>query len=358
MSERRHIWSIASRERRSLGLGKRRQEAVQSQRFDAVFLHGCGGYSKPIADGRPRFSQFPAAPDRGIRLSGPCDALHRLRPLFRVTNDLVAEISAEYKRICFDRADFPAPCRSAMTRKPKIPSDEAVYAAKLRDGIRTALRRKGVDPDDSAALGRAALATGSRNRRLFQQFLAGQVRSPRGFNMRRITEFLGVSEDELLAPEIEGYQIVGEGNRLTGPVTIRDLSTQPQDVVFVSAPEYDVRPSSTTREGRASMHISERPIIAYRQVSPGILSSKLHPLAIPAIIRISGDAMEPAYPAGSLVLIDTSFNIPSPPGVYVLFDGDTHYLMRCQPIVGSNRGWCACFRPMVRIRRRMCRHPS
>lgn len=39
------------------------------------------------------------------------------------------------------------------------------------------------------------------------------------------------------------------------------------------------------------------------------------------IIRVIGDSMEPDYFSGERIMVDTAHRIPSPPAVYVLFDG-------------------------------------
>lgn len=53
-----------------------------------------------------------------------------------------------------------------------------------------------------------------------------------------------------------------------------------------------------------------------------------------AIIRVAGDSMEPEYQAGDRVLIDTAHRIPSPPGIYVLWDGFGLVLKRLELLPG------------------------
>lgn len=52
------------------------------------------------------------------------------------------------------------------------------------------------------------------------------------------------------------------------------------------------------------------------------------------IIRIVGDSMEPSYVAGDRVLVDTSHRAPSPPGVYVVWDGFGLVLKHVEVIAG------------------------
>jgi hypothetical protein len=53
-----------------------------------------------------------------------------------------------------------------------------------------------------------------------------------------------------------------------------------------------------------------------------------------AIVRVAGDSMEPDYQSGDRVLVDTAHRIPSPPGVYVLWDGFGLVLKRLELIPG------------------------
>lgn len=52
------------------------------------------------------------------------------------------------------------------------------------------------------------------------------------------------------------------------------------------------------------------------------------------IIRVVGDSMEPEYPAGDRLIVDTSHQIPSPPGVYVVWDGFALVVKRLEVIMG------------------------
>ncbi|WP_406586421.1 helix-turn-helix transcriptional regulator [Asaia lannensis] len=54
-----------------------------------------------------------------------------------------------------------------------------------------------------------------------------------------------------------------------------------------------------------------------------------------AVIRVAGDSMEPDYTAGERVLVDRSHVLPSPPGVYVLWDGLGLVLKRVEVIFGT-----------------------
>ncbi|WP_231854155.1 S24 family peptidase [Gluconacetobacter diazotrophicus] len=53
------------------------------------------------------------------------------------------------------------------------------------------------------------------------------------------------------------------------------------------------------------------------------------------VLRVAGDSMEPDYQAGERVLVDTAHRTPSPPGVYVLWDGFGLVLKRLEIVYGS-----------------------
>ncbi|MFT9025959.1 S24 family peptidase [Acetobacter indonesiensis] len=55
-----------------------------------------------------------------------------------------------------------------------------------------------------------------------------------------------------------------------------------------------------------------------------------------AIIQVRGDSMEPEYHSGERVLIDLSHKIPSPPGVYVVWDGLGVVMKRLEVVFGSS----------------------
>ncbi|MBB2191298.1 S24 family peptidase [Gluconacetobacter azotocaptans] len=54
------------------------------------------------------------------------------------------------------------------------------------------------------------------------------------------------------------------------------------------------------------------------------------------VLRVAGDSMEPDYQAGERVLVDTAHRTPSPPGVYVLWDGFGLVLKRLEIVYGSD----------------------
>ena len=60
------------------------------------------------------------------------------------------------------------------------------------------------------------------------------------------------------------------------------------------------------------------------------------PLSALRIITIYGDSMEPALAAGTRVVVDTTDRTPSPPGVFVVYDGLGLVVKRLEHIARSD----------------------
>lgn len=54
-----------------------------------------------------------------------------------------------------------------------------------------------------------------------------------------------------------------------------------------------------------------------------------------AVVRVEGDSMEPDYLSGDRVLVDLSRSLPSPPGVFVVWDGMGMVLKRLELVIGG-----------------------
>tara|TARA_Y100000817_G_scaffold73832_1_gene56672 strand:- start:2065 stop:2703 length:639 start_codon:yes stop_codon:yes gene_type:complete len=55
------------------------------------------------------------------------------------------------------------------------------------------------------------------------------------------------------------------------------------------------------------------------------------------IITVTGDSMEPVLRNGDHIMVDTSSTVPTPPGIFVLYDGIGVLVKRLEHIPGSNR---------------------
>lgn len=60
------------------------------------------------------------------------------------------------------------------------------------------------------------------------------------------------------------------------------------------------------------------------------------------IIQVMGDSMEPEFNPGDRVMVNTADRMPSPPGVFVLWDGFGLIIKRCEMIPHSNPARVMC----------------
>lgn len=103
----------------------------------------------------------------------------------------------------------------------------------------------------------------------------------------------------------------------------------------VRIPEYDV----LTSAGPGTVPVLCAPQDGLRPVEHwslprGYISAFAESPETLAIVRVAGDSMEPDYQAGDRVLVDTAHRAPSPPGVYVLWDGFGLVLKRLELLPG------------------------
>ena len=100
--------------------------------------------------------------------------------------------------------------------------------------------------------------------------------------------------------------------------------------------EYAVRPGVETSgmspkldAGGHSAAIAEWTMPADMVLAHTLPDTKL------AIMRVQGDSMEPEFISGDRVLVDTTATIPSPPGIYVVWDGYGLVLKRLEIVFGT-----------------------
>lgn len=152
--------------------------------------------------------------------------------------------------------------------------------------------------------------------------------------MERIAPAFNVDPAELLAKglrlgRIERARIEGEAGQLP------DLPPEPVRP-SVLIPEYDVRPLA----GDGAADIPEpgehgHSVVGMWSMPRGFLSSYAADPDAVRVIQVAGDSMEPDYPAGERLIVDTSHRVPSPDGVYVLWDGFGLVLKRIALLPGG-----------------------
>ncbi|HSE79325.1 MAG TPA: S24 family peptidase [Alphaproteobacteria bacterium] len=88
--------------------------------------------------------------------------------------------------------------------------------------------------------------------------------------------------------------------------------------------------------GQVSMIDSERIAAEWHIPADLFRAQTSAPLSALRIITIYGDSMEPALAAGTRVVVDTTDRTPSPPGVFVVYDGLGLVVKRLEHIARSD----------------------
>lgn len=78
------------------------------------------------------------------------------------------------------------------------------------------------------------------------------------------------------------------------------------------------------------------PVIGQWALPADLLNAHVTPGMRPVVIRMVGDSMEPDFASGDRVMVDVSARTPSPPGIYVIWDGLGLILKRCEMVLGSS----------------------
>jgi phage repressor protein C with HTH and peptisase S24 domain len=129
--------------------------------------------------------------------------------------------------------------------------------------------------------------------------------NPSPARLAQVAEALGVSLDYLLGK--------GSANR----ARIREAVTSPGLEEFISIPAITV---TKTKRGKSvlSEDNARDPYFFRRSWLQERLGAKPDDLKL---VYVQGDSMEPSLSHNDMVLADTSKTQPSPPGLFVLFDG-------------------------------------
>ena len=191
------------------------------------------------------------------------------------------------------------------------------------------------------------------------------LRERSGYSVRELAESIGKASSTYASYERETYKkaylpidlvqslekaMVGRGDppiasaevlRLAGVMRGGDLRSDvaapplgPNNIVV---PELDVRPQAGAGAEDITLEGDEaHSVVAHWTMPASYLRAFAEDPSMVRIVRVAGDSMEPEYPAGERVAVDTSHRTPSPPGVYVLWDGLGLVLKRVELLMGSN----------------------
>ena len=199
---------------------------------------------------------------------------------------------------------------------------------RVRELIKEKLDEHGLD------MAAVSKAIGKSHSYLQQYFARGVPAELKEAQRERLAPMLGLSPDELrLTPrEVSG----------AAPFVHNEARPAPRRAEGSGAlriPEYDVRPQAGVDGEIGPMETNGdhaiHPIVAEWMIPGDYLRAFVSEPGALRIVRVAGDSMEPEYPAGERVAVDTSHTIPSPPGVYVLWDGFGLVLKRVEIILGA-----------------------
>lgn len=179
-------------------------------------------------------------------------------------------------------------------------------------------------------------------------------KSSRIDTLRKLADYFDVSTDALMGIDLS--RVSAETGTTEQNTMLRE-ETLPFDMSSKSAQTRKVRLSKINSTGqniseRSSETIRELDISAQGGFGVNVEQENIvREWGIPAdylrvftrthtdnlfIIGVVGDSMAPDFPPGQRVLVDVSDKLPSPEGVFVVFDGFGLMIKRCQMVPHSN----------------------
>jgi len=139
-----------------------------------------------------------------------------------------------------------------------------------------------------------------------------------------IFEAGGVEASELYA--LAGVNATGER-----PLVATAPARAPADARTIRIEELDVRASA----GAGLTGENEKVVAEWQVPSGAVRGYSTAPATEMRIITVMGDSMEPALLPGQRVLVDTGDRKPSPPGIFVVWDGLGLVIKRVQMVPHS-----------------------
>ncbi|MBU8540840.1 LexA family transcriptional regulator [Falsiroseomonas tokyonensis] len=171
------------------------------------------------------------------------------------------------------------------------------------------------------------------NEKAVNQILAGKSRHPRSDTVQALAQAMGRPIASLMS--LPAGVVRGAQNLRPKPLVEAEIP-RPAQSRTVSIAEFDVRPQAG---GGGEMPELDgeggHAVVAHWSMPSDYLRAFVAAPDQVRIVRVAGDSMEPEYPAGERVAVDTSHRLPSPPGVYVLWDGYGLVLKRVELLMGS-----------------------
>lgn len=154
------------------------------------------------------------------------------------------------------------------------------------------------------------------------QWCRGETQ-PRGKRLEKIAQVLGVPVASLLGHDSEPPRPGNNSEVISSKDGIADLIIKEVDIAAGA--------------GNPTYADPYNEVTAEKWVIPRkFLSSFVKDTENLRIISVSGESMSPEYKHGDKVLVDISHKTPSPPGVYVVWDGYGVVIKRLEALAGKN----------------------
>lgn len=169
------------------------------------------------------------------------------------------------------------------------------------------------------------------NEKAVNQILTGKSQHPRSDTVAALAQTMGVPVADL----ISSPTLPAGVTRGVLPAASRERATR-HARLDIMVPELAVTPQAGGGSEMPEMDGSgHHPVVGHWTMPADYLRSYVSQPQDVRVLRVAGDSMEPEYPAGERVMVDTSHRVPSPPGVYVLWDGFGLVLKRLELIMGT-----------------------
>lgn len=157
------------------------------------------------------------------------------------------------------------------------------------------------------------------NHKAVNQILNGKTETNRGSTLTKLAAAMGLDLADLLRDDFSPGAHMRHAQP-SGALTIR---------------EYDVGASAGYgAEPPVLNGDNETPVLAEWSMPEDLVQAHTTPDRRLAIIRVEGDSMEPEYHPGERVLVDLSRRKPSPPGIFIIWDGMGLVLKRVELVPG------------------------
>jgi DNA-binding Xre family transcriptional regulator len=180
--------------------------------------------------------------------------------------------------------------------------------------------------------GRKLSAKSGINETGIKAILSGKSKHPRSDTLENIARALGCTVADLTG---EHDRMPGL-HRAKGPTSTRLLVIDELNVRAGAADGGQVH-------GEASMRWQHESVEAQWSIPAAVVRGQTSaPANELKIIRVVGDSMEPEFLPGERIMVDTGDRLPSPPGIFAIWDGFAQIIKRLEMVPYSEP-------PMVRL---------